>query len=254
MAPTPISACIISMNEADRIGDCLASLDFCDEVVVIDSHSTDETRALAAAAGAQVIERDWSGFTAQKQFAVESATHDWVLCIDADERVEPALAEEIKALAAQDFPGAAAWNMPRLTMWQGMWIRGGTWYPDRQLRLFDRRRGSWQGGVVHEKAVINGEVKQLGGHLLHHSYRDLDDHLGTISKYTDLGAQKLQAKGRRATYSDLWLRPAVRFFRFFIIGRGFMMGWRGLSLSMLAAHYVHLKYLRLMISQRQNDQ
>src|SRR5260221_10751818 len=137
----PISACVITLNEADRIDDCLRSLAWCDETVVIDSHSTDATRAHAAALGARVVERDWPGHAAQKEFAVRAARHDWVFCVDADERVSPDLRTEIQALAAQGFPGAAGWSMPRLSCYLGRSIRHGTWYPDRTLRLFDRRRG-----------------------------------------------------------------------------------------------------------------
>ena len=244
----PLSGCIIAFNEADRITAAIESLDFCDEVIVVDSHSTDATRELAAALGARVIERDWEGFTKQKQFAVEAASHDWVLCLDADERVSPELEAELRALKLHGFEGPG-YSMPRLTLWEGAWIRRGTWYPDRQLRLFDRRRGGWKGGAVHEKVVLDGPTAELAGDLLHESYRDLDEHLGTIGKYTKLGAENLKAKGRRARFSDLWLRPLVRFVRFYFLGRGFLLGWRGLSLALLGAHYVHLKYLRRMIDQ-----
>lgn len=245
-----LSACIITLNEADRLGACLDSLAFCDEVVVVDSGSSDGTRELAEARGARVLERAWPGFAAQKQFAVEAAQNDWVLCIDADERVTPELARELEDLVARGFAGAeVGYDFPRLTCWEGVWIRGGTWYPDRQLRLFDRRKGRWKGGKVHEKVRLDGPRGHLAGDLLHESYRDLDDHLRTIQKYTQLGADKLSAKGRRVTFTDLWLRPLVRFFRFYVLGRGFRFGWRGLSLAFLAAHYVHLKYLRRRIQQ-----
>ena len=248
MAAEHLSACIIAMDEADRIGACIESLSFCDEVIVVDSHSSDATREVAVSLGARVIERDWEGFTKQKQFAVEAATHDWVLCLDADERVSPELEVELRALKESGFAGPG-YTMPRLTQWEGMWIRRGTWYPDRQLRVFDRRRGSWQGGAVHEKVVLDGPTAELTGDLLHESYRDLDEHLGTIGKYTKLGAENLAAKGRRASITDLWVRPLVRFLRFYVLGRGFLLGWRGLSLALLGAHYVHLKYLRRMIDQ-----
>ena len=246
----PLSACIITLNEADRLAACLESLSFCDEIVVVDSHSSDGTRELAEAHGARVIERDWPGFAAQKQFAVEAASHDWVLCIDADERVTPELARELKHLMDQGFSGeAVGYDFPRLTRWEGEWIRGGTWYPDRQLRLFDRRRGRWEGAQVHEKVRLDGARGQLASDLLHESYRDLDDHLETIQKYTLLGAESLTTSGRRAAVTDLWMRPLIRFCRFYFMKRGFLLGWRGLSLALLSAHYVHVKYLRRMIAQ-----
>ncbi|RKY19772.1 MAG: glycosyltransferase family 2 protein [Planctomycetota bacterium] len=255
----PLSACIIAFNEADRIEDCIRSVDFCDDIVVVDSGSTDATRELAAALGARVIEREWPGHVAQKEFAVRAARHDWVLCVDADERISPELALEIRSLQSDGFSGErqapAGWSMPRLTWWMGQPIRYGTWYPNRQLRLFDRRRGHWGGHDPHDRVILDGDFDQqrglLAGDLLHHSYRDLDDHLATIAKLTAVAAAGLHARGRRARLGDLWLRPAVRFVRFYFLKRGFLLGWRGLALAFLAAHYVRLKYLRLRILQAQ---
>ncbi|MEE8466960.1 MAG: glycosyltransferase family 2 protein, partial [Planctomycetota bacterium] len=162
-----LSACIITLDEEDRIQDCIASLDFCDEVLVVDSHSSDGTRALAESLGARVIERDWPGHVAQKEFTVRQAQHDWVLCVDADERVSPALAEELVALKAAGFPARAGWRMPRCSRYLGRWIRHGTWYPDLQLRLFDRRRGYWGGEDPHDRVELDGSVGRLTGDLLH---------------------------------------------------------------------------------------
>jgi glycosyltransferase involved in cell wall biosynthesis len=254
-AGTPLSACIIAFNEADRIQECIESLSFCDEILVVDSGSTDGTRALSAQLGARVIEREWPGHVAQKEFTIREASHDWVLCVDADERISPKLALEIIALKAAGFSGdrdaPAGWNMPRLTWWMGKPIRHGTWYPDRQLRLFDRRRGKWGGDDPHDKVILadgfDGKRGQLRGDLYHHSYRDLDDHLATINKFTAISAAGLHARGKRPQMGDLWLRPAWRFFRFYVLKGGFLLGWRGLALAFLAAHYVRLKYLRLRI-------
>lgn len=259
MNPTPtpatLSGCIIAFNEEDRIAAAIKSLDFCDEVVVVDSHSSDQTRVIAAELGARVIERDWPGHVAQKEFAIRAASHDWVLCLDADERITPELAREIQALQASGFDesgkGLPGWNMPRLTRWMGKWIRYGTWYPDRQLRLFDRRRGHWGGHDPHDRVELEAPHGQLQGELLHETYRSLDDHLATIDKYTEISAKGLFERGRRAKISDLWLRPGWRFLRFFVFKRGFLLGWRGLALAFLAAHYVRLKYLRLRILEAQ---
>ena len=140
-SPGKLSACIITFNEADRIEACLRSLDFCDEILVVDSHSTDATRALAGGMGARVIERDWPGYRSQKQFAIEAAANDWVLCLDADERVTAALRAEVESLRAAGFAGAAGWSVPRITDYFGRFLRHGNAYPDRLVRLFDRRRG-----------------------------------------------------------------------------------------------------------------
>jgi glycosyltransferase involved in cell wall biosynthesis len=249
-ARPPLSACIIAMDEEDRIGDCLASVAFCDEVVVVDSHSQDRTREVAAARGARVIERDWPGHVAQKEFAIRAARHDWVLCVDADERVTPELAREIEALRDAGFPGRAGWRFPRLSRYLGAWVRRGTWYPDHQLRLFDRRRGRWTGHNPHDRVELEGEVGTLAGHLEHHPYRTLAEHLETIDRYTTTMAEGLLARGRRASVLDLVLRPPVRFLRFYVLRGGFLLGWRGLLLAYLAAHYVRLKYAKLLVLER----
>jgi glycosyltransferase involved in cell wall biosynthesis len=249
---TPLSCCIIAMDEEDRIADCLASVAFCDEVVLVDSHSRDRTRALAAEHGARVIERDWPGFGAQKEFAVRAARHDWVLCIDADERVSPALRAEVEALRAEGFPAHAAWRMPRLANYLGTWVRHGTWYPDLQLRLFDRRRARWGDQVLHERVELapGATVGRLRGELLHHPYRSFAEHQRTIEQYTTLMARELFARGRRARPGDLWLRPWARFARFYLLKHGFLMGTQGLVLAQLAAHYVRLKYVKLHLLER----
>jgi glycosyltransferase involved in cell wall biosynthesis len=248
-----LSACVITLNEAERIDECLRSVAWCDEVIVVDSHSTDATRGLAAARGARVIERDWPGHAAQKQFAVDSAQHDWVLCIDADERVSDALRDEILALRATGFAGAAGWSVPRLSSYLGEWIRHGTWYPDRSVRLFDRRRGRFVANPaydLHEHVVVDGPSGMLRHDLLHAPYRSVSEHLQTIDDYTTIMAQGLQKRGRRARVSDLVFHPWARFFKFYVLKAGFLDGWRGLLLAYLAAHYVRLKYAKLLALQR----
>ena len=246
----PISACIITLNEADRLGDCLDSLAFCDEILVVDSHSSDSTRELAAARGARVVERDWPGHVAQKEFAVRDAKHDWVLCLDADERVDPDLRSAIEAERARGFEGAAGYELSRVSRYLGRWIRHGTWYPDRKLRLFDRRRGGWGGRNPHDRVSVEGPVKRLPGELLHDPYRHFEDHLRTIDSYTTIMARELHAEGRRARLVDVVLRPPWRFFVFYVLKRGFLDGWRGLLLAYLAAHYVRLKYAKLWVADR----
>lgn len=250
-APLPLTACVIAFNEEDRIGDCLRSLDFCDEIIVVDSHSTDRTREVAAELGAKVVERDWPGYGAQKEFATRLASNDWILSLDADERVSKRLREEIIALRRRGFGAKAGWRMPRVTEWRGRWIRHGTWYPDRQLRLFDRRRGRWGGYNPHDRYEIDGPVGKLGGEILHYTYRSFQEHLRTIDRYTEIMAQGLHDRGRRARLSDIVLRPALRFFRFYFLKLGFLEGWRGLCLAYLVAYYVRLKYVRLYVMQHE---
>jgi glycosyltransferase involved in cell wall biosynthesis len=246
----PLSACIIAMDEADRIGDCLDSLAFCDEIVVVDSHSTDRTRETAVEHGARVIERDWPGHVAQKEFTIREATHDWVLCVDADERISPELRDEIVALRNAGFPDRAGWRFPRLSNYLGTWVRFGTWYPDRQLRLFDRRRGHWGGHDPHDRVELEGEVGALAGDLLHFPYRTREEHLRTIDSYTTTMARGLHARGKRAHPWNLVINPATRFVRFYFLKRGFLLGARGFDLAILAARYVRLKYSKLLELQR----
>jgi glycosyltransferase involved in cell wall biosynthesis len=185
----PISACIITFNEADRIGDCLASLAFCDEIVVIDSGSTDTTREIAAAAGARVLERAFTGFRSQKQFAVDQARHDWVLCLDADERVSPELRTALLAARDAGFADAAGYRFARLSEYFGRFLRRGNAYPDRVLRLFDRRRGGWRGDrEIHEAASVDGAVKTLPGDLIHYPYRSLMQQLQKTERYARMMA------------------------------------------------------------------
>jgi glycosyltransferase involved in cell wall biosynthesis len=241
---------VITLNEEDRIDDCLASVDFCDELLVVDSHSTDRTREKAAARGARVIERDWPGHVKQKEFAIRAAAHEWVLCIDADERVTPELRAEILALREAGFPRHAGWNYPRKVFYLGAFIEHGLWYPDRQLRLFDKRRGKWGGHDPHDRVELEGSIGELRGDLLHYSYRDFADHLRTIDKYTTIMARGLHERGVRASPLDLLTHSSMRFVKGYFLKLGFLDGWRGVLIAYLAAYYAGLKYAKLLVMQR----
>lgn len=245
-----LSACIIACNEADRLPDCLESLSWCDEILVVDSHSSDSSREIASAAGARVIERDWPGHVEQKEFAIRAAANDWVLCVDADERISPELREEILALRDAGFPDHAGWEMPRLSNYLGAWIRHGSWYPDRKLRLFDRRQGRWGGRNPHDRVELEGPKGRLRGDLHHYPYRNLEEHLATIDRYTSTMALGLRAEGTRVRFLDLVLRPPARFCVFYLLRGGWRDGWRGLLLARLAAHYVLIKYAKSWVATR----
>jgi glycosyltransferase involved in cell wall biosynthesis len=245
MSPTGLTACIITHNEADRIGACLEALRFCDEVVVVDAHSSDATRAIATAFGARVIERDWPGYRSQKQFATDAAAHDWVLSIDADERVTAALRAEIEALRAGGYAGAHGWTIPRLTEYFGRFLRHGNSWPDRQIRLYDRRAARWAGYEVHEHVEVTGRVGALAGHLEHYAYRSLEDHLGRLDRYAALMAAQMYAAGRRCGLFPVLFNPAWRLLRGLIIKGGLLDGWRGVLFHLVEAGYVRRKYLRL---------
>ncbi len=245
----PLSACIITFNEADRIEACLDSLAFCDEIVVIDSGSTDATQALAVAKGARVLQRPFDGYRSQKSFAVAQAHHDWVLCLDADERVTPALRASIEAERALGF-GAAGYRFPRLSSYFGRFLRHGNAYPDRCLRLFDRRRGAWAGREVHESVRVQGEVRRLTGDLEHHPYRSLSDQLVKIDRYARMMAEQMHAEGRRAKLSAMVLSPFWRFVRGYVLRMGFLDGWRGLIYAYVRANYVRQKSIKLWLLNR----
>jgi glycosyltransferase involved in cell wall biosynthesis len=241
---------VITYNEADRIEACLRSVSFCDESVVVDSHSTDATREIANALGARVIERDWPGYRSQKQFAVDAATHDWVLCLDADERVTDALRAQIEALRAGGFAGYSGWSLPRITDYFGRFLRHGNAYPDRLIRLFDRRQGRWVGEEIHENTRVSGRVGRLRGHLEHFSYRSLTDHHNRMARYADLMARALYARGKRGGLLKVLVNPQWRFFRGYFIRLGFLDGWRGLVFALVEANYVRRKYLALYLLSR----
>jgi glycosyltransferase involved in cell wall biosynthesis len=247
---TGLSACIITYNEVDRIEECVRSVDFCDEVIVVDSHSTDGTRERAAARGARVIERDWPGYRSQKQFAVEAAHNDWVLCLDADERVSDELRAEIESWRQREFGDFAGWSVPRITHYFGRFLRHGNAYPDRLTRLFDRRRGGWVGREIHENTRVQGRIGRLKGHLEHYSYRSLTDHLGRMQRYADLMGQALYDDGKRCGLAKVLLNPQWRFFRGYLLRLGFLDGWRGLVFALVEAGYVRRKYLSLYIRSR----
>jgi glycosyltransferase involved in cell wall biosynthesis len=243
---TRVTAIVITLNEAANVAAALASLSFADEIVVVDSRSTDDTVAIARRHTDKVIVRPWPGYAAQKNFAAEQASHDWILSIDADERVSAPLGEEIRRLL--DGPGgptAAGYRMPRVTYHLGRWLRSTDWYPDYQLRLYDRRHASWVGRHVHESVRVDGPVGRLAGELLHCAYRDLSHHTQTMDRYTTLAARQMFEDGRRAGWWDLALHPPVAFLRNYVLRGGFRDGVPGLIVSAMNARYVGLKLAKL---------
>ncbi|KFL36221.1 glycosyltransferase family 2 protein [Arenimonas donghaensis] len=245
-----LSACIITFNEAARLADCLASLAFCDEIVVVDSGSTDATAAMARQAGARVFERPFEGFRSQKQFAIEQAAHDWVLCLDADERVDEVLRASIRAEQVLGFEHAAGYRFARLTNYFGRFLRHGNAYPDRVLRLFDRRRGGWRGArEIHEAASVDGPVRTLAGDLLHFPYRSLEQQLAKTQRYARMMAEHDFKRGKRASLARLVLSPAWRFWRGYVLRAGFLDGWHGLVYAYVRANYVRQKTIMLWMLQ-----
>jgi glycosyltransferase involved in cell wall biosynthesis len=239
-----LTATIITLNEAAHIAAAVASVSWADEVLVVDSHSTDDTVAIARRAGARVELRDWPGYIAQKNDAASLAGHDWILSIDADERVTPELAAEIAALLAGD-PSCAGYRVPRVSFYLGRWIRSTDWYPDRQIRLYDRRHARWAGRYVHESVTVDGAVGLLRHDLQHFTYRDVAHHLQTIDRYTSLAARQMHEDGKRAGLAQLLLHPPAAFLRNYVARGGVRDGRVGLIVSLLNSYYVLCKFVKL---------
>ncbi len=219
---------------------------------MVDSYSTDATVAIAEAAGARVLQRPFEGFRSQKQFAIEQARHDWVLCLDADERVSDVLHKSIEAARDSGFGDAGGYRFARLSDYFGRFLRHGNAYPDRVLRLFDRRRGGWRGKrEVHEAASVDGPVRTLAGDLIHYPYRSLEQQLGKTQRYARMMAEHDFARGKRATLAKLVLSPAWRFWRGYLLRGGFLDGWHGLVYAYVRANYVRQKTIMLWLLQNQ---
>lgn len=244
---TPVSATIVTLNEAGNIERAIRSLSFADEVLIVDSGSTDGTQETAVRLGARVIEEPWRGYAGQKNFAAAQATHDWILSLDADEEVTPALAGEIKAFL-QNQPGVSGCDFPRLARYLGRWIRHSGWYPDRKIRLYDRRKGRWVGEYVHESVRVDGSTRSLNGDLLHYTCDSLSQHLRTLDRYTTLAADELRARDAPISLRRLTVDPAWTFVRAFVIQQGFRDGIHGLIIAAMAALYTFLKYAKASLN------
>jgi glycosyltransferase involved in cell wall biosynthesis len=239
-----LSVIIITRDESASIDGALDSVTWADERLVVDSGSTDDTADRARQAGARVIVRDWPGYGAQKNFAAAAAQHDWVLSLDADERVSEPLAREIRALLAGS-PAHAGYRIPRITRYLGQWIRSTDWYPDLQLRLYDRRHGAWSEPAVHESVRLDGEPGSLAGEILHHAYRDLSEHLRTIDRYTTLAAEQMRRDQQQAGLWRLLAHAPAAFLRNALLRGGIRDGTVGMIVSAMNSYYVFLKLAKL---------
>jgi glycosyltransferase involved in cell wall biosynthesis len=238
-----ISATIITRNEERNLPRAIESLRCCDEILVVDSGSTDRTVEIAARFGARVLEANWRGYAGQKNYASGQALHDWVLSIDADEALSEDLEGEIWALKKRG-PSHDAYTVPRLAQYLGKWILHSGWYPDRKIRLFDRRKARWVGNYVHESVISEGRVGALEGNLLHYTCQSLSEHMRTMNGYTTLAAEELAARRQRVTYGDLLFKPPWAFFKTYVLQRGFRDGVEGLTIAYMAGLYTFLKYAK----------
>jgi glycosyltransferase involved in cell wall biosynthesis len=239
-----VSVTVITKNEAANLAAALESVAWADERIVVDSASTDETVAIARRLADQVVVRPWPGYVEQKNFAASLARNDWILSVDADERVTPALADEIRAVMHES-PEAAGYRIPRVAWHLGRWIRTTDWYPDHQLRLYDRRRARWIGRHVHEGVEVDGPVGALREELQHYPYNGIADHIETINRYTTYAARQMHEEGRRAGLLAMLGHPPLAFLRNYIARGGWRDGAPGFVISALNAWYVFLKFAKL---------
>jgi len=238
-----LSATLVTLNEEPNIARAIESLRCADEILVVDSGSTDRTREIAARLGARVIEEPWQGYAAQKNFAAHAATHDWILSLDADEAVNEELEGELLALKLSD-PPCKAYSMPRLAQYCGRWIKHSGWYPDRKIRLYHRAFGEWKGSYVHESVVSQQPAGELSGHLLHFTCASLAEHVRTVDKYTTLAARELVERRAPIPLRRLTLDPAWTIFRTYLLRRGFLDGPQGIAIAWMAGFYTFLKYAK----------
>jgi glycosyltransferase involved in cell wall biosynthesis len=250
-----ITATIIAHNEASNIRAACQSVSWANEILVVDSGSTDETREIAAATGARVIRREWPGFAAQKQFAVEEAAHEWIFSLDADERVSDELRSSIEDLLyTNEGQLADGYSISRRSFYMGRWISGGGWYPDRQLRLYKKARGRWEGAYIHESVKMdqNAVIKNLDGDILHYSVRDAAHHHRMIGeRYAPLSARQMFEQGRRASISKIVTAGPAAFIRSFLLKGGFRDRLPGFTIATFAAHHAFLKHLMLWEMQQE---
>lgn len=243
MGKHKISVAVIAKNEADRIDNMLKSCSFADEIIVVDSGSTDGTQELCINAGARVLFNKWPGYVAQKQFALEATSAEWILCLDADEEVSAALATEILSAAENAEPDVCAFSMPRLSRYLDRWIKHGGWYPDRKVRLVRRGKGAWQGEDPHDKLVADGKVKMLTHPILHHVYRGISDQVVTINNFSDIYAR--QGKVRNGWFVMAGAFHALgKFVECYLWKRGFLDGIPGFVIAVNSAWYVFLKHAK----------
>jgi glycosyltransferase involved in cell wall biosynthesis len=235
-----ISATIITSNEESRIARAIESLRCFDEILVLDSGSTDRTVEIAEKYGARVVESAWRGYAGQKNLATEKASYDWIFSLDADEALSEALEGEIWQLKKSG-PEYDAYTVPRMAQYLGRWILHSGWYPDRKVRLYDRRKARWVGDFVHESVQVDGRIGQLRSNLLHFTCDSLSEHLKTMDRYTTLAAQELVARKQKIGWRHLIADPAWTFFRTYFIQRGFLDGTEGLTIAYMAAIYTFLK-------------
>ncbi len=239
-----VSVAVITKDEERNIGLCLESVRWADEIIVVDAGSKDKTREICEQYGAKVFLEEWQGFGRQKNIAVEKTKNEWILNIDADERVTPELAAEI-AEVLDEKPVVNGFYIPRKNFFGSRWIRHGGWYPDYNLRLFRKSKGRFQERKVHEKVILEGQAGYLKNPLEHRTYNNLKEFLQRQDFYSDLAAQEMLQEGRKSYFYDFLFRPCWTFLQMYILRAGFLDGYYGFLLARLYAYYTLAKYGKL---------
>ncbi len=239
-----LSAAVITLNEEEKIADCLRSLLFADEIVVIDSGSEDRTVQIAESFGARVIFNRWPGHVEQKNFAIDQTCGEWVLSLDADERVSKKLQSSIMEVLKDKNINAC--SIPRAVYYVNRWIGHSGWYPARKVRLFRRNAGRWGGENPHDRVFVSEPVKMINGDIFHLSFDNVSDHLKTINSFTDIASSERLKKGFRAGLTDILFRPIATFMKMFFLKAGFRDGMPGFIIASLSGYHVFCKYIKIM--------
>lgn len=240
-----ISACITAGNEEEKIAACLKSLSWCDEVIVVDSFSKDRTVEIAKRYATRVEQHEWGGYIAQKNYIRQLAKYPWIFFVDADEVVSDGLRKEIEEMFEKGVGDTAGFQMPRMVWYLGKWIRHGEWYPDLKMRLFRKDRGYSAGEEPHDRVVVDGPVHTFRNPLYHFTYDNMVDHLNTLNRFSTISAQQKAKHGKRVGLTALLFRPWWRFFRGYVLQRGFLDGMAGLIVACLSGYGVFIKYAKL---------
>ncbi len=240
----PVSVYVLTFNNQRTIEQCLKSLDWAAELIVVDSFSTDGTYEICKRYTGKTFQRDWAGHRDQYQYAADLTTQDWAMFVDADEEVPPALANEIRDEVRSGAPGIDAFYVYRRTYYLGRWIQYGGWYPDGEIRLYRRGKGRWEGGL-HAKIVAEGKIKSLRSQYLHYTYRNISDQIQTIDKYSQIAAEDMVREGERFSLFKVFFHPPFRFFKEYLFKSGFRDGFPGLVIIASTMFYVFIKYAKL---------
>ncbi len=250
---TRLSACIISYNEESKIEDCLKSLQgVVDEIIIVDSLSTDKTKEIAARYTDKLFDQAFLGHIEQKNLAVSKASHDWILSLDCDERLSPELRESIIAIKDR-LDEADAWRMARKTFYVYRWLNH-CWYPDMKIRLFNRKTAKWGGVNPHDRVEVNGDkIVTLNGDIYHYSFNSIAEHINTLNSFTEIGANEIIKRGKPVTVFSPWIRGIWTFLKLYLLKRGFMDGYAGLVVAVLSGFHVFVKYNKVLFKRWRDE-